>query len=445
MQRSLASFFVLLAVAGMAIAQTPSAPAQLIVISSSGGAPSGGGGGEEDTANLWIDTDGGTCTRSASLVAYSDAAACSSMSAAATAATSGDTIGMKAGTYGGQGTVGASGKTLTYVGEGPTLTVIDSQDANGSEGSPSAYNTLNFEDNTTVRSIGVTGDYPIVGFFSGTSNVTWEDFRMTGREVRTCSPGSDEPIIIQSDGADDGSNTISNITLRHGYVGAFKASNLGEGGCPPDDTFHLEPIRIGRDVNGVLIDDVYFEDCPSGSGFGGCNTAHILVTTPNTSAAKPRNITIRNSFFGRTHGAQPNIDLHGNVTECDTYLFAYNTFFGAANPVSIGAGAGCTSTSSVTIVGNLGSRAQSACTAADWTKNVWQWNLGTACGTDTRVDGDQFSVDQLGINATTKKLDGGSVAIDAAEATCATTANAEDFEGDARPNGSACDAGADES
>src|SRR5688572_28941433 len=117
------------------------------------------------TANLWVDTDGETCTRSGSPAAYASASACDSFSAATSAATSGDTIRVKAGTYGGQGTIGASGKTLTYIGEGPTSTVIDSGTANGSTGSPSAYNTLNFSSNTTVESIGVTGDYPIVGFF----------------------------------------------------------------------------------------------------------------------------------------------------------------------------------------------------------------------------------------------------------------------------------------
>jgi hypothetical protein len=50
------------------------------------------GGGGDGTANLWVDTNGGTCTRSASLVAYSDAAACSSFNTAYQAATNGDLI-----------------------------------------------------------------------------------------------------------------------------------------------------------------------------------------------------------------------------------------------------------------------------------------------------------------------------------------------------------------
>ncbi len=66
------------------------------------GGGGGGGGGGEGTANLWMDTNGGTCTRNATPAAYSDAAACSSMDAAYQAASGGDTIRMKAGSYGGE-------------------------------------------------------------------------------------------------------------------------------------------------------------------------------------------------------------------------------------------------------------------------------------------------------------------------------------------------------
>lgn len=44
------------------------------------------------TANLWIDTDGGTCTRQGTAATYSDAAACSTLDAAYTAASAGDRV-----------------------------------------------------------------------------------------------------------------------------------------------------------------------------------------------------------------------------------------------------------------------------------------------------------------------------------------------------------------
>lgn len=54
------------------------------------------------TAHLWVDSDGGTCTRQSSPASYVDAAACASFSAAASAASAGDTVRVKAGSYGAQ-------------------------------------------------------------------------------------------------------------------------------------------------------------------------------------------------------------------------------------------------------------------------------------------------------------------------------------------------------
>lgn len=63
---------------------------------------------QADTANIWVDGNGGTCTYSASLATYVDAAACATLDAAVDAATTangtncGDVIVVKAGTYAGQ-------------------------------------------------------------------------------------------------------------------------------------------------------------------------------------------------------------------------------------------------------------------------------------------------------------------------------------------------------
>jgi chitodextrinase len=76
------------------------------------------------SGNLWVDTNGGSCTRQASAGAYNDAQACASFAAAYAAAASGDTVRVRAGTYpaqffaGGVGSSQGSGtKTLTFVGE----------------------------------------------------------------------------------------------------------------------------------------------------------------------------------------------------------------------------------------------------------------------------------------------------------------------------------------
>lgn len=65
-------------------------------------------GGEAKTANLWVDTNGGTCTRSATFAEYSDAKACSSFSTALAAASSGDKVLVRNGSYGAQSAITAS-------------------------------------------------------------------------------------------------------------------------------------------------------------------------------------------------------------------------------------------------------------------------------------------------------------------------------------------------
>lgn len=61
-----------------------------------------GGGGEPGTANLWVDTNGGSCTRQSTPGDYIDAQACSSLNVAYQAASTNDLILIKGGTYGDQ-------------------------------------------------------------------------------------------------------------------------------------------------------------------------------------------------------------------------------------------------------------------------------------------------------------------------------------------------------
>jgi chitodextrinase len=69
--------------------------------------PSGSG-----SAHLWLDVNGGSCTRLATPGGYVDAQACGSLSAAYNAASSGDTIAVVGGTYGRQ-VLPTGSKTLT--------------------------------------------------------------------------------------------------------------------------------------------------------------------------------------------------------------------------------------------------------------------------------------------------------------------------------------------
>lgn len=110
--------------------------------------PSGGGGGggpaPVGAANLWVDPSGGTCTRQVTAGGYVDAQACTSLSAADSAATSGDTVRVTAGSYGGQ-SLSQTAKTVTFIGAGET-SILNSVTLGATSGGVSN----NFASNKTV-------------------------------------------------------------------------------------------------------------------------------------------------------------------------------------------------------------------------------------------------------------------------------------------------------
>jgi chitodextrinase len=100
--------------------------------------PSTSACGGAQTANLWVDANGGTCTRSASPAAYADASACGSFNAAYAAAQPGDLVLVKGGTYGAQTIavdptkVNASSDVTMEVAAGETATLNGELDIYGS-------------------------------------------------------------------------------------------------------------------------------------------------------------------------------------------------------------------------------------------------------------------------------------------------------------------------
>jgi hypothetical protein len=199
-------------------------------------------------------------------------------------------------------------------------------------------------------------------------------------------------------------------------------------------------IRVGRGVSGLTMDRVTFGPCPSGSGWIGCASGQLFLTTTTLNGLPPKNIVVKNSRF---HGAVNfHVQTNQNVgTSNVNWTFAYNTF-GAHEPLALnGAHTG------ISFVGNVGTRMQTCQSGLTYTKNVWQWSQGTPCGSDKRVTGNSYSTDQLGFN-TDLTLKAGSPAIDGGEAAgsgfCASSLGGIDFDRNQRPLGAACDAGSDE-
>jgi hypothetical protein len=73
------------------------------------------------TANIWVDTDGGTCVDNPSPVVYDTATACGTIAAGVNAAEAGDVVRVRPGSYAATTDVtvnGASGNTITLVADG---------------------------------------------------------------------------------------------------------------------------------------------------------------------------------------------------------------------------------------------------------------------------------------------------------------------------------------
>lgn len=374
------------------------------------------------TANLWIDTNGGTCTRQSSVAAYSDVAACASMHVALAACVPGDTIRMKAGTYGAQ--------TITATKTAPGCTVIA-------------------EPSTTVGRLTTGGAWyelhNMTGAVnngwsqsSGANNITCRNCHFSGQETQ---PWGTANVVTM------GGSSVSNIRWIGGSLRNFACANCNSAlyvGGPSSNllvdavTFdnvrntggvanHFEVIRVDGNVNGFTL---------SRSSFTNSVTSTSTVFMSTWEGIKPQNLVFENNFFGDTSPAYFHFQANfQNQSNCSNWAFRYNTFTGPQGMMVDAASASCGSFSNVVWIGNLGPRGN--CQGTAFRSNVWYGSSGAACGATDRV------VTSAGLGGTDGfHLTAGSPAIDAggSGADCIAT----DHDGNSRPAGARCDAGAHE-
>jgi chitodextrinase len=387
--------------------------------------PSSGG------ANLWIDPSGGSCTRSATTVAYSDAAGCT-WNGAYQAARSGDVILVKAGSYP-VTTIGPTNTALTapvtMQPESGATVNVDSLTTSGNyvtlkdftipTGSNHARGWFNTASNITLDNVDVTGPWANVKITGG-NNVAWKNSGLGtpgNTAKRLCAQGDGEPMELSD---------VSNLLLSNIDFYPFQPE-LGNPVCGPDSNMHLETIRVWDGVTNWRLERSRFH---RGDGSGSARVFFSKISGPD-----PANITFVNNWFGSSSGTV-SIYLTAN-SPCNNFVFAYNAW-------EQGFVDQCTPKNGLVLVGNTGTEPNYLpCMGTVNTRNLWVWNAAGSCGTDQWVLDPSNSLGALKYASDGYHLQAGSPAINAGESTlCAQYTGGVDIDG--RPRSGTCDAGPDE-
>jgi hypothetical protein len=199
-------------------------------------------------ANLWVDTDGGSCSRSGP-VAYDDARACPTMREAYEEADAGDVVVVRPGSY-------------------PTQSFGGVRDPVVGSGTPEAHDR-------PVTFVGNPADPTKVKLYQlhfGGDDVTIDGFDV---DTQGENPGPAAGAALETDG---GSKNITVRRSRVGNIDCQKAVTSGGDGTDP------QPATIG-----LTFDDVVFHDVTAEENPAGCHNECIK--------AEAQAITIRNSTF----------------------------------------------------------------------------------------------------------------------------------------------------
>lgn len=350
--------------------------AALGTVISQGTTPAGPG-----TANLWVDTNGGTCTRQATAATYVDAAACSSFNVAYQAAASGDTVRVKAGGYGSQ--------TITVASPNKTSAV-----------------TIRPEDDSTVVTVTSFG---IIGadwvHLIGIDNPTTQS-RYLIDDTPTDNPDHNTLEDIDGPWFDILDGTFNTVTGGDWGPCVADASN----GC----TARL--IGANQTVDGIVVHDITSSDPtnfhPDGVFVRGCTTCVIRNSTfynnqitdirvQNCCGNPPNDgLQVYNNWIGIPWA---NADLTGfNHTGIDVdnevagFVIAFNSFASACTTscaVYPSATAFGTVASPAQIYGNLTGRSGSCSLNTTYSYNVYKKfssGSGTSCGATEILSANPF-------------------------------------------------------
>jgi hypothetical protein len=304
------------------------------------------GGADPIEANLWIDPDGGTCTRAEPAVAYADDAACAGLDAAYRAARAGDAVKIRAGRYGDQAvkaSPSAAAPPVTF-GVQPaarvkfgTLTLNGSHMVLSGKGARVTATTLNHDGRTTAPVEQVTveditvdhgGATGMAGFLRSADGITW-------RRVELCC--NRDGTLVLNDGANTGGAFgVSDWTIDGS---TFHDSSLPEGSANHTECIYAQGV-VGLTIRRshfyrCAVFDVFVtmsEHSPEGSRLTLENNLFESPTTFEDKCCSAYSVLLR--------GNEPD---DGNSPAIDDWDIRYNTFEGglalgvpSANPIADG-------------------------------------------------------------------------------------------------------------
>ena len=399
-----------------------------VAASAVGIAASGGGGGASgNTANIWVTTTGGStgCTSTSTpvtLAAAASAQKCSTLDAAWSALSSGQTGRIQSGTYASGSFTSNKTSTTKLIGNtdsgGVTLTGGITTNANflwlENITAQSWYmNQANVHDVTckACNFDAAGGDNEIYWDPEGYSNISWLGGSLHNFRCASCATA----FAIFAGELQAGA--IANNILIQG-VSFYDIKNTGT------NLNHFEALRIDGIVRNLTFDSDTFGP--------GNDVSSSTVFLSSFRGAKPQFLTWKNNFIGvsASNGAFLNENYTGTPAACDSFTFQYNTFSGT--DVTVG---NCTGTSNIVWTGNITSSAQSCGAGTSWSYNLFIGATNCSGTGNIHNASGGFAADGFHLAA-------GSAAIDigATGANCVAT----DIDGGTRPNGASCDAGADE-
>jgi hypothetical protein len=322
--------------------------ATLIAAIELAGGPAGGDGMADVTsAALWIDADGGTCTRASSPAGYNDTSACDTIAEAWAACQAGDTIGIRGGDYSGSDfdlVDGASRSPgCSFVGVNSETVRADSINIRNTDNVELAYIDDTLTDSVDIRDTsGVTirdskasvndavTQHPAV-YTEANDDLLFQDFECTSAD-----PDAHQDCIqVFPRGVDNGTNT-GTITFRRVWV--HDLTDAIEGGVHTDalqisdgSDVHIEQSRFqGCSTQCVYVNDVgHAQDW---AHIGDVTVENSILGDPQSGSASclfdgSDNIVFRNNVAtaGCSFRKDPDEGIRGTVTLTGNYFGGWNS------------------------------------------------------------------------------------------------------------------------